>query len=368
MEFGLSFGAVGDFISIAVLIKDIIAALDDSRGSVKEYRELVQQLNTLSQTLDAIQQTLENPHLTHSIEGISGIALDTVAKIKNCLVGFLAKISKYEPALGTSAPLQKTSLNSIRRKVQWNLNEKDVEKFHSEVMGYTMALKVVFDVITVRVLQRNHDSLVRQQFASESRTAALIRQSEASLRRFLEFIGRSIISKLEILYSLGIQLKITTGQIVSMVHGIAGDLNSIKAIVMRLDRGPRDEHFVLEDITGRVFPVHLKTITSWEILEFILSERFKGRKGARRVQQRRYTLRENKTHREIDGSIPWDGAFLPYQKVNMSLICNEAEDSGTSGKATSSCPFCKTSLDDVAPLGVEMEWKPELWSILYQSG
>ncbi|XEV07087.1 hypothetical protein FSHL1_012374 [Fusarium sambucinum] len=354
MEFALTAGAVGDFISIAALIKDIIVALDDSRGSAKEYRELVQQLNTLGQTLDAVRQTFSNPGLTYFLEGTSAIVLETVAQTNSCLAGFLGQISKYEPTLGNSASVKKVSLSGMWRKAQWKLNEKDIDKFRTEVMGYTMALKVVLEVMTVRLLQRNHESLVREQSAAESRTATLIRQSEVQLESFLDFIGRSIISRLEVLCSLGVQLRITTGRVSSMIQEMAGDLSSIRAIMTRLDRGPSDEHFILEDITGRVFPIHLKTITSWEILAFILSERFKGKKGSRRVQQKRYTLRENKTHREINGSMSWDSAFLPYQKVNMSLICIEADGNDTNGKAASSCPFCKTLPDSIVSAGVEI--------------
>ncbi|KAJ4138414.1 hypothetical protein NW768_002243 [Fusarium equiseti] len=138
-----------------------------------------------------------------------------------------------------------------------------------------------------------------------------------------------------------------------MISTIAGDLSSIRAIVMGLDRGLTDEYFVLEDITGRMFPIHFRTITSWAVLEFILSERFKGKKGARRVQRKLYSLRESNTQREIDGSIPWESAFLPHQKITMSLICKEADDKNASGRATTSCPFCKTPSDHDS--GVEVE-------------
>ncbi|UZP42973.1 hypothetical protein NXS19_010789 [Fusarium pseudograminearum] len=224
-------------------------------------------------------------------------------------------------------------------------------------MGYTMALEIALGVITLRVLQRNYDSLAKDQSDTERRTANLIRRSKTSLKRSLDSVGRGIVSKLEIIHSLGTQIKTTTCHIVSSIQSIAADVNSIKAIVMHLDRGPGDDHFILEDITGRRFPIHLKTITSWAVLEFILEERFKGKKGARRIQQKRYTLRESKTHREIDGSIPWDSAFLPYQEVNMSLMCNEVESNDTNGKAASSCPFCKMLSDSLASTGVEVKWK-----------
>jgi len=204
------------------------------------------------------------------------------------------------------------------------------------------------------MLQRNHEALVKEQTATESRTAALIRRSEASLKAWISFIGRQIIYRLQIVHRSGIELKRSVDQIIAMMCAISGDLSSIKAIVMQLDRGPNDEYFILEDITGRTFPIHLRTITSWPVLEFILSERFKGKKGARRVQRKLYSLRESNTQREIDGSMPWESAFLPHQKITMSLICKDTENNNTDGKGLASCPFCKTPSDHSS--GVEVEW------------
>lgn len=149
MDFGLTFGAIGDFIAITVLIKDVIEALDDARGSAKEYRELVRELDTLHLTLEAVQKTCEDPQLTHSLEDLTKIALDTVSHVKDCLNGFLDLIRKYEPALGTVATGKTNSFRAIGRKVQWKLNGREVEKFRAEVMGCTMALKVLLEVITV---------------------------------------------------------------------------------------------------------------------------------------------------------------------------------------------------------------------------
>lgn len=175
-----------------------------------------------------------------------------------------------------------------------------------------------------------------------------------SLERWIGFIGRQIISKLLLVHRSGIKLKRSADQIITMMCAIAGDVNSIRAVIMRLDSGPDDEHFILDDITGRRFPVHLRTITSWGMLEFILSERFKGKKGARRVQRKLYSLRESNTQRKIDGSVPWESAFLPRQKITMSLMCKEMGYVSAIGRAAMSCPFCKTPSDHGS--GVEVEW------------
>ncbi|RFN47825.1 vegetative cell wall protein gp1 [Fusarium flagelliforme] len=307
MDLGLTFGSVGDFIAITVLIKDIVAALDDARGSAKEYQDLVRELDTLSLTLEEVQRTFEDPHLIHSLEDLVQIALDTVARIHECLNGFLGQICKYEPTLSTGASGKRNCLKAVGRKVQWKLNEREVGKFRAEVMGCTNELNVLLKVITM-----------------------------------LQAVRKS-----------GIELKRSVDQIIAMMCAISGDLSSIRAIVMRLDRGPNDEYFILEDITGRTFPIHLRTITSWPVLEFILSERFKGKKGARRVQRKLYSLRESNTQREIDGSMPWESAFLPHQKITMSLTCKDTENNNTDGRGLASCPFCKTSSDHSS--GVEVE-------------
>ncbi|KAI6773038.1 hypothetical protein HG530_003996 [Fusarium avenaceum] len=314
MDFGLSFGAVGDFISIALLIKDIIASLDDCRGSAKQYRELVQSLDILGQTLEVVQKTFEDPQFTDSLEDLSKISLTTVSQIQSCLQGFLDQIHKYETSLGVNASGSGNTLRSISRKIQWKLNEKDVDKFRTEIAGCTMTLKVLLEVTTMRVLQRNHNSLIQERSNTESRMAVMISQSAASLKGYMSHLGRQLISKLDMVNRLGEDLKRSTTQMMSMMFTITGDLSSIRAIVMRLDRGPCEEYFVLDDITGRTFPIHLKTITSWQMLDFVLKERFKGRKGARRIQRKLYSLQEDNTHRGVDWSTPWESAFLPYQR------------------------------------------------------
>ncbi|KZL80931.1 hypothetical protein CI238_06673 [Colletotrichum incanum] len=104
---------------------------------------------------------------------------------------------------------------------------------------------------------------------------------------------------------------------------VSGEPSGIRAALVRLERPLSDEHFILEDATGRVFPIQLKIITSWEALEFIIADRFKGKKGANPIRRNRYSLQERATQREIIRSTDWESAFLPYQRVDMSLLCTE---------------------------------------------
>lgn len=168
-----------------------------------------------------------------------------------------------------------------------------------------------------------------------------IRRSGASWKGFLSVVGKRILSKLDYVSRLGTEMSRTTSQILSMMYVVSGELSSIRGVVLRLDRGVSDEHFILEDATGRIFPIHLKTITSWDAFEYILNDRFKGKKGAHRIRRKLYSLQERATRRDVDQSIEWEYAFLPHQRVDMSVICREGSKK-MDEKPTSSCPWCHT--------------------------
>lgn len=206
---------------------------------------------------------------------------------------------------------------------------------------------------TRRVVQRNHETSIQQVADTENRTALRIRNSNQSLKGYFGVIGRRILSRLEFVSRLGMELKSTTSQLISMVLTISAELSSIRTIIMRLERPISEEFFTFEDATGKTFPIHLRTITSWEAFEYIIADRFKGRKGAHRTQRKQYLLQERASSRAIDRSLNWETAFLPYQKVDMSLMCREADKTALT-KSSPSCPRCST----VSPgeTGVEVQW------------
>lgn len=154
MECALTFGAVGDFLSIALLIKDIVSALDDYRGSVKEYQDLVNGLVILQETVHEVAKVYSDEKLPSGVSDLSPIALRNIQQIQQCLAGFRDQIRKYGPSLaerGTG-----NVFKDVVRKVQWKLEEKDVNKFRAELIGHNMSLKVLLEVTAVYVLTDQH--------------------------------------------------------------------------------------------------------------------------------------------------------------------------------------------------------------------
>lgn len=147
MAFAPSFGSVGDFLSIAILIKDIALALDDCRGSSHKYQELRQGLDVLGETIHHVEKAYHNPRLVVSND-TSTTAIRVVSRIHQCLAAFKSqKLQKYATSFspgGSGNPLK-----DVARKIQFKFDEKDIENFQREIMGYNMLLTTLMEVSTM---------------------------------------------------------------------------------------------------------------------------------------------------------------------------------------------------------------------------
>lgn len=167
-----------------------------------------------------------------------------------------------------------------------------------------------------------------------------------------------MLGKIAFLTQTTLEIKTSAMQIASTVLSLSLELSSFRLLLLSIGRPPVEEYFTLEDALGRTLPIHLRTITSWEALAFVLSERFKGRPGSHRVQQKRYRLLEHATRREIVQGGDWKRSFSRYQRVDMSLLCKDSESdaAGTATQATqtATCPWCKT--DSYSDTSTQVQW------------
>ena len=111
------------------------------------------------------------------------------------------------------------------------------------------------------------------------------------------------------------------------------------------------EPFVLEDALGRICPVHLQCVSSWEALNAVLKARFRGLQGHEKVQRGHWQLRDHATGRGICRRRNWEGAFLPGQRVDMSMlfqreISTEGLKSSTQTPTgnQAACPRCQADV------------------------
>jgi hypothetical protein len=149
--------------------------------------------------------------------------------------------------------------------------------------------------------------------------------------------------RLDWLRQLGSELK-------GLLHrSIAINIATYQAVIgnqsplpSQLERGLLEEPMILEDAIGRKAPVHLQFVTSWEALESILEVRFRHIQGHKKIIQKQYGLQDGATKREVERSRAWQSAFLPGQRVEMSMVFH-SEEPASSDFNNATCPGCQTT-------------------------
>ena len=161
--------------------------------------------------------------------------------------------------------------------------------------------------------------------------------------------------RLDWLRQLGSELKGLMRRAVAINIATYHAVISIQAALpSRLERVLIEEPFILEDPIGRIAPVHLQFVTSWEAFHAIMEHRFSNLQGFRKIQQRKYGLQDRATRREIEQTRPWQRAFLPGQRVEMAFIFQSGEQDDANATDTT-CPGCQTPSNDTSDTDVHCQ-------------
>jgi hypothetical protein len=146
----ITFGAVGDIISVCLLVKDLVDALDKARGSKAEYRSLIKELWILDRSLLEID-LLARTHgggVTPELEALCETARKAVDRCRELVSAFSTKIRKYQKSLGEKeAP---SFMEATAMKVRWCIGEKDaVDKFRVEIAATSASLQMLLATASV---------------------------------------------------------------------------------------------------------------------------------------------------------------------------------------------------------------------------
>jgi hypothetical protein len=162
-------GSVGDFIAISLLVKDLVAALNQSRGSQAEYKQLVGELKLLQDMLARIGNLCNTTTISgRSLEvaALNNTALQVAQTCQKCIEVFNnTRLKKYDKTLGRSGAREKSeAFKAAMAKVRWQLGEKEeVARFRAEIAGQTTLLDLVLSAITLyecnpeRLHAKNYD-------------------------------------------------------------------------------------------------------------------------------------------------------------------------------------------------------------------
>ncbi|KAG5746416.1 hypothetical protein H9Q70_010885 [Fusarium xylarioides] len=324
----VTFGAVGDFISIGVLIKDFIELLDDSRGSAWEYNSLKQQLTFLRLNLDLAKRSYDEYY--------------------------------NEPQFHDIRHTLESVVDEAERRLEDIAVKKETEKFLMDLHRYTSIIQSLqFDAFA-RIMERNFDSSQKDQsdtqdlvsklqkdfgdrFASLEDELRAVKTMSDNTQQYLVDIGIVITRRLDMVTQTVNSLGVAVLRGVSGISYLGTSVLSLlftmhNNVLSRLERPPHmGPYFTFEDYLGVDSIILLNFVDSWNAFEGSVHGKFKGRKGGRRVAQNRFLLQDHQTGDEIDRDAHWSLAITPGSRINMSLICEVKEDEDEAQSLK--CPF-----------------------------
>ena len=140
MSVAVTFGLLGDIISICLLVKELVEALDKSRGSSAQYQQLIRELRLLEEVLLQVDLLWRTCETTVELNALRETSLRAVERCRSSISLFLKKVKKYGPSLtdgGSGKLVQDTIM-----KVRWHVMHADeLDKFRAEVNAhYNMLL------------------------------------------------------------------------------------------------------------------------------------------------------------------------------------------------------------------------------------
>ncbi|KAL5619941.1 hypothetical protein FOBRF1_003187 [Fusarium oxysporum] len=354
----VTFGAVGDFISIGVLIKDFIELLDDSRGSAWEYNSLRQQLIFLRLNLDLAKRSYDEYYNAPQFQDIRNTLESVVDEAERRLEDIAVKVQKYTTTLSQGSTERR--IKKVAKKVQWSLEKKETEKFLLDLNRYTSIIQSLqFDAFA-RLMERNFNSSQKDQSDTQELVSKLqkdfgdrftcleeelraVKTTSANTQQYLINISVVVTRRLDIVTQTVNSLGLAVLRGVSGMSYLGTSVLSLLStmhnnIIGRLERPPHmGPYFTFEDYLGVDSIILLNFVDSWNAFEGSLHGKFKGRKGGRRVAQNRFLLQDHQTGDEIDRDAHWSLAITPGSRINMSLICEVKEDEDEAQSLK--CPF-----------------------------
>ncbi|KAI9713535.1 MAG: hypothetical protein M1820_000917 [Bogoriella megaspora] len=241
----VSFGSVGDIISVSLLIKDLVVALSDSKGSVKEYEEAVRELQSLDKALLEVEALAHTHAETPAVQGLCETAKQAAERCKIAVKDFTAKT-------------ENTLANSQHAELCAKISVDESQSYRARNLPNLML--------------ENIQSTLRSTELKKERMSHLITSPATSISR-PNWVEQP---------SQGVRL-LMQGTINAKVAMCKAEVSIQDVLLRKVPNSMIEEPFLLEDAIGRVAPVPSTLVTSWPALQGVLEARFQDVQGAAKI-------------------------------------------------------------------------------------
>ena len=148
MPVGFTFGSVGDIISLCIIIKDVVKALDESKGASGQYQEIFRELWALDRVLLEVELLWRTCEETVELNALRVTSHRMVDQCRSCIETFLETTRKYRSSLREGGSGNR--LRDTARKLQWQvLHSEEVNKFRAEINAHCSAISMLLITASV---------------------------------------------------------------------------------------------------------------------------------------------------------------------------------------------------------------------------
>jgi len=157
MSVGLTFGSVGDIISVCSIIKELITALREFKGSSSEYQTTIRELQNVDTVLTDLHDLACLCDRLGGYESLAQRVRLEALKCESLITPFRDKISKYTESLRIGG------CGNVARdafwKLHWRISHRD------DLEEFRRALKVQTEVMTVIIVTAKMYEMIRYLIA-----------------------------------------------------------------------------------------------------------------------------------------------------------------------------------------------------------
>lgn len=147
----VTFGSVGDIIAICLLVKDLVAALDESRGSAANYKEVRLELVSLERALLEVEVLSRSHGSTTKLNALYATSRKAALDCRQPVEAFLARIKRYDTSFGDGA--SRNIIRNAAMKIQWQVSQKDeVTRFRAQIGAHSSSINMILATLNVYVI------------------------------------------------------------------------------------------------------------------------------------------------------------------------------------------------------------------------
>ena len=138
----ITFGSVGDIITLSLLIKNLAKSLDDSRGASAEYQAITRELSSLEHALSQVEEIFTTFNRSGELNALDRTANQCVEQCREYIMKYKERTKKFERSLqagGSSNKFRDTTL-----KLRWQAFEKDdLPEFRVELHAHCIFINML---------------------------------------------------------------------------------------------------------------------------------------------------------------------------------------------------------------------------------